>query len=51
MKLEGILMEDNNNELEGDGLADENSDESESDNEDDAIIREKDESSSPRDNI
>ena len=50
-KSRWIVMEDNDHELEGDGLADDNGDASESDNENDAIIHEKDEPSSPRDNI
>ena len=44
-------MEDNGDELEGDGSTEEDPEASESDNEDDAILHEKKESSSPRDNI
>lgn len=44
-------MEDNDNELEDNGLAEEEPVESESDNEDDAILHEKRDSSLPRDNI
>lgn len=44
-------MEDNDNELEGNGLTDEEPVESESDDENDAILHEKKESASPRDDI
>ena len=44
-------MEDNGDELESDGLTDEEIVESESDAEDDAILSEKNESSLPRENI
>lgn len=45
-------MDDNGNELEGDGIMDEEQSESETeDPENEAILREKEESSSPRDNI
>lgn len=44
-------MEDNGDELESDGLTDEEPVTSESDAEDDAILHEKNESSSPREDI
>jgi len=44
-------MEDNGEELEGGGLSDDEEVASESDTEDDAILHEKDGTSSPRENI
>jgi hypothetical protein len=44
-------MEDNDNELEGNGPTDEEPLESESDDENDAILHEKKDADSPRDNI
>jgi hypothetical protein len=44
-------MEENGDELEGGGITDEEHDASESDPEDDAILHEKNGTSSPRENI
>jgi hypothetical protein len=46
-----IFMEDNGDELEGGGLPDDEEVESEADPEDDAILHEKNGTSSPRENI
>jgi len=46
-----IFMEDNGDELEGGGLSEEEEVEAEADPEDDAILHEKNGTSSPRENI